>query len=59
MYWDACVKDGNAPDEAILVGNRHSEEVLRLVKYLNTLCGTDGRPYRFSLTTWKEQEISL
>ena len=59
MYWDACVKDGNPPDEAILIGNRHSEDVLHLAKYLNTLCGTDGRPYRFSLTTWKEQEISL
>ena len=59
MYWDACVKDGYPPDEGVLIGKSHSEDVLRLVKYLNTLQGTDGRPYRFALSTWKEQEIAL
>lgn len=53
MYWDACVKDGYPPAEGILIGKRHSEDVLRLVKYLNTLHGADGRPYHFTLTTWK------
>lgn len=59
MYWDACVKDGYPPDEAILIGKSHSEDVLHLANYLNTLQGADGRPYNFSLTTWKEQDISL
>lgn len=59
MYWDACVKDGYPPEEGVLIGKSHSEDVLRLASYLNTLQGTDGRPYRFALSTWKEQEISL
>lgn len=59
MYWDACVKDGYPPEEGVLIGKGHSEDVLRLASYLNTLQGADGRPYRFALSTWKEQEIAL
>ena len=59
MYWDGCVKDVYPPEEGILIGNCHSDDVKRLVAYLNTLRGENGRRYNFSLTTWKEENISL
>jgi len=59
LYWDGAVKDGIPPDEAILVGSHHPDEVIILLDFLNKQTGPDGRPYRFRLTTWADEGISI
>lgn len=59
MYWDGCVTDGIPPDEGILIASRHPEEVQTLLDFLNSLEGPDGWLYKFRLSTWKEEGISI
>lgn len=58
MYWDGCVLDGIRVDEGVLVAKKHSDEVFKLIQYVNTLTGPDGRNYRFRTSTWAEEGVS-
>jgi len=59
MYWDGAVQDGLPPQEGILIGAHHPEEVHALLAYMNKQLGPDGRPYNFRLATWQEEGIAL
>lgn len=57
MYWDGCILDGIPVNEGILVAKTHSDEVLKLLQFVNTLTGPDGRNYNFRTSTWTEEGV--
>lgn len=57
MYWDGAALDGKGADEAVLIAERHPEEVSRLLAQLNGRADPTGRPCRFRLLTWSEAGI--
>ena len=59
MCWDGAVQDGIPPEEGILVGAHHPEEVLKFLKYMNKQTDANGRLYNFRLTTWKDEAIDI
>lgn len=58
-YWDGCVLDGIPPEDGVLIAARHPKDVQKLVDFLNSQTGSDDRPYRLRLTTWKDEGISV
>lgn len=59
LYWDGCAMDGKPANEAVLIAERHPEEVKRLVEQLNRQFDPTGMPYRFRLVTWADEEIDV
>ena len=58
MYWHGCVQDGIPVAEAVLIGERHTKAVRRLIQHINGMLGPDGRPYCFRAVTWAEEGIT-
>ena len=59
MYIDGKVHDGSIVAEGVLVASTHSDDVRRLVRFLNTQEQEDGVLYHFELKTWQDFGIDL
>lgn len=59
MYRKGCLVDGIAADEAVLVAREHPQSVLNMIKFYNDEAAGAGSSFRFRVTTWDAEGISL
>jgi bisphosphoglycerate-dependent phosphoglycerate mutase len=58
MYWDGCIIDGITPEEGIIISAYHPNSVKILVGIMNQMVDANGNKYKFTLKTWREENIS-
>lgn len=57
MYWDGAVEDGITPAEGILIASDFSPGVEPILSMLNSSKDRRGNTYKFSIKSWREEEI--